>query len=337
MNLLYLISLIFIAAIIPSSAEDAPKSGTSIRASILTPKNNPVSLETLKKLAPKAKITTDKKPKSISYKIDWGKTTLTINSSADYDQDIQNKGALGWISRFPEEDLNTKEVVNLQKFIPTVKQTYGLVLPNGFDSNGTVTSFLLKLTEEINGYIFCHSSFYDFYGFHIIGLPTDPPFFGRAGRNIILLNNPVSPKDLITGRWNVTTTTQESDEETQIHLLMTSEDEFLKDGKYQSEGGVEILITPTGSDEGFTVNFDFKIEGTWIEKAGQIIVTSTSAKTINPRCELPDLEEFLTEMTKGFCEETDPEASWLLTRDQNIILLEEAELGITSMMVRKEN
>jgi len=334
MNLLHFLSLLFVVTFIPCSAEEDLPSQTPIHASIITPKNDPVTLETLKKFAPKAKITTDsEKPGATSHKITWGETTLVMNFSEDYDQETQNKGALGWISRFPKEDRNTKGVVKLQKVLPTVKHTYGLVLPHGFDGSGVITSFLLKLSEEIDGYLFCNNSFYDYQGFRVIGLPTNPPLFGRAGRNLILLENPVPPNELIIGTWDVFTTAKEEG----IEIILSSEDEFLKNGTYTSKGRFELLITPLDFDESFTSSFDFTIEGKWTEKAGQIIIDATSTKTNNPQSEIPELKEAIVGTAKEFSEDTDPDVNWILTRDRKIVFLEETENGIISMMVRKEN
>jgi len=334
MNLLYLLSLLFFVTFIPCSAEEDPSSQTPARASILTPQNDLITLKALKKLAPQAKITTDnKEPGSTSHKITWGETTLAMNFSEDYDQETQNKGALGWISRFPKEDRNTKGAIKLQKVLPTVKHTYGLVLPNGFDGNGIITSFLLKLSEQIDGYLFCNNSFYDHQGFRVIGLPTDPPFFGRAGRNLILLEDPVPPNELIIGTWDVFTTAKEEG----IEIILSSEEEFLKNGTYLSKGRFELLITPLDFDESFASSFDFTIEGKWTEKAGQIIIDATSTKTNNPQSEIPELKEAIVGTAKEFSEDSDPDVNWVLTRDRNMVLLQGTDAGMISMMVRKEN
>lgn len=103
---------------------------------------------------------------------------LQITVDANWQRDLQIAGIRGWINRFPEE---TKTLQPVQRFLLSLEEVvtcYGVVIESDFEMQGEVVSFLLKILEFQEGFMFSEQAFYDRKGVKIIGLPQSPETFG---------------------------------------------------------------------------------------------------------------------------------------------------------------
>lgn len=327
------VCLVAIAFITPTQAEVAIP---AVKASLLTPEDKLISMEQFEKLAPGAKVTrTDGPEGMVRYTAEWPDATVNLNFKPEYDHETQNDGALGFISRFPEEDRKTHESKELVDFIPSVRQAYGIVLPRGFDGKGHASALLRNLAKELDGYLISNSSFYDPRGFRILGHPIDSPFLGLAGRNLSYLEKPVPTKELLPGSWDVTFGLKNVDAEGTMQVWLESVDVFGEDGSHHSKGTMEIEITPPDSEDGFTMSFDFETTGRWEEKEGRVVVHADKATTANHQAEIEELKEVLEEMAAEMRKTTEPDRNWLIALDRDRVLFEESEAGVTGQMTRR--
>lgn len=327
------VCLVAIALIRTMGAEEAVP---AIKASLLTPKDKLISLEQFKALAEGAKVIRADDPGGIvRYTAEWPDVTVNLNYKPEYDHETQNEGALGFISRFPEEDRKTDEAKKLAGFIPSVRQAYGIVLPRGYDGKGHASALLRNLAKELDGYLVSNSSFYDRRGFRILGHPLDSPFLGLAGRNLSYLEKPVPTKELLPGSWDVTFGLKNVDAEGTMQVWLESVDVFGEDGGHHSKGTMEMEITPPDSEDGFTMSFDFETTGRWEEKEGRVVVHADKATTANHRSEIEELKEVLEEMAAEMRKTTEPDKNWLIALDRDLVLFEESEAGVTGQMKRR--
>lgn len=335
--------LCFLCTLLPLSPLSRAGEGDSppkeAKASLLSLREKPLGLPQIKELAPEATVKATVAKDMTSYAVEWKNAKVVINVREDYDQKTQNEGALGWISRFPKKERSTAAAANLQKFIPSVKRSYGIILPQGFDGGGVTSEFLLKLAAELQGLPFTNSSFYDRQGFKILGPPLDPPFFGRAGRNLLLFDKPVDPRELVTGKWDVETVHTDGSEGVTMEMRITAVDDFQADGILLSVGTARLSLSPDGTDEATGMSFDFSSREQWSVKDGrlQLMDVDGGVKTINHRCDNPAMKETLEEVIKELNKaDSDPEINWLISRDRELVILEEVELGFTSVMKRRK-
>lgn len=303
---------------------------------VFTPRAAPISLEELKEMAPDATILKDDAKKGLlSYSLEWGGgTKLTMNIKADYDHETQGNGMLGWLSKFPKSETQTPQVNKLSAFVRTIKNSYGLILPQGFDKEGNLTKFILKLGSEADGALFSANSFFDSQGFLIIGPPGAPPFIGQAGSSLLTMKPKVAIEDLIQGKWQAKMQHTESEDEVDMTVAVTSVDEFQPGGRFGSVGSTKILMIPQGESKGSPLSFDFIDEGTWEVKNDQVIITTTEMKTSNHKASNAELKELLEELIKEIREDKTPEKSWVISRDPDFMLLQEAEEGYVGTWTR---
>jgi hypothetical protein len=331
----YLASLIAVTVIRAVSAEEPPQA--AVRASLLTPNDQMVSLEQVEKLATGAKVTRSEQAEGFTrFTAEWPEVVVQINFKADYDHKTQNDGALGFVSRFPKEDRETPEAKKLAAFIPSVRQSYGVVLPRGYDEKGNASALLRDLAKHLDGYLISNSSFYDSRGFRVLGHPIDSPFLGRAGRNLYQLEPPVPTKDLLAGTWDLTFGMKQIEEGATVQMWMESVDVFGAEGSHQSKGSVEMEFTPADAEEGFSMSFDYENTGRWEEKDGKIVVHTGKVTTANHKAEIDELKEAVDEMAAEMSKTEEPDESWMIIRDRDLILFEESEQGITAQMKRKK-
>ena len=330
-HLICLVAVVFVRA---TAAEEAPQ---EVKVSILTPTEQPVSVEQIEKLATGAKVTRTEEPAgTVRFTAEWPDAVVHINFKSEYDHETQSKGALGFVSRFPEENRETGEAKQLIKFIPSIRQAYGVVLPRGFDRKGNASALLRDLAKHLDGYLISKSSFYDSRGFRVLGHPFESPFLGFSGRGISSLDKPIPAKELLAGSWDVTLSINQAVEDAAMHLWLQSVDEFGADGSHRSKGTAEITITPPDAEEGFAMSFDFESTGRWEEKDGKLVMHSEKTTTANHKAADEELKEVIEEIAAEMRKTTDPDVCWMLVRDRNLIVLEENETGVTGQMKRKE-
>jgi len=330
----HLIVLVTVTWIRAAGAQEAPQ---SVKASILTPNDKMVSPEQVEKLAPGAKVTRSEEEGGFTrFTATWPEAVVQINFKSDYDHKTQNDGALGFVSRFPKEDRETPEAKKLAAFIPSVRQSYGVVLPQGYDEKGNASALLRDLAKHLDGYLISNRSFYDSRGFRVLGHPIDSPFLGRAGRNLYQLEPPVPAKELLAGTWDLTFGMKQIEEGAGVQMWMESVDVFGADGSHQSKGTVEMEFTPADAEEGFTMSFDFENTGRWEEKDGKIVTKTDKATTANHKAEIEELKEAVDEMAAEMRKTDEADESWMIVRDRDLILFEESEQGITAQMKRKK-
>ncbi|MCW1886907.1 hypothetical protein OKA04_19360 [Luteolibacter flavescens] len=307
------------------------------KASLLTPKDKPVSLEEIEKLAPGAKVTRSEGAEGlIRFTAEWDEATVNINFKPDFDRETQTVGALGFISKFPEEDRKTPDARKLAAFIPSVQQAYGIILPRGFDSKGQASALLRDLAKQLDGYVISGGSFYDSLGFRVLGSPFDSPFLGRAGRGLYRPDPATPTAKILAGAWDATFGMKSVMEDATMQVWMESVDVFGEDGSHRSKGTMELLLTPTDAEEGFIMSLDFENTGGWEEKDGKIVIHAEKTTTANHQAEIEELKEVIEEMAAEMRKTTDPDLNWMIYRNPDLILFEESEVGITGQMKRKE-
>ena len=330
----HLIFLVAVAWFRAAVGEEAPQ---AVKASILTPNDKIVSQEQVEKLAPGAKVTRSEEEGGFTrFTAEWPEAVVQINFKADYDHKTQNDGALGFVSRFPKEDRETPDAKKLTAFIPSVRQSYGLVLPRGYDEKGNASALLRDLAKHLDGYLISNSSFYDSRGFRVLGHPIDSPFLGRAGRNLYQLEPPVPTKDLLAGTWDLTFGMKQIEEGATIQMWMESVDVFGADGSHQSKGSVEMEFTPADAEEGVSMSFDYENTGRWEEKDGKIVLHTEKVTTANHKAEIDEMKEAVDEMAAEMRKTDEPDKSWMIVRNRDQILFEESEVGITAQMKRRK-
>jgi hypothetical protein len=330
----HLIFLVAVTWIRTAGAEAAP---LAVKASILTPNDQIVSLEQVEKLASGAKVTRSEEPEGFTrFTAEWPEAVVQINFKSDYDRETQNAGALEFVSRFPKEDRETPEAKKLAEFIPSVRQSYGVVLPRGYDGKGNASALLRGLANHLDGYLISSRSFYDSRGFRVLGHPIDSPFLGRAGRNLYQPEPPVPAKELLAGTWDVTFGMNHVEEEGAMQMWMESVDVFGADGSHHSKGRVEMKVTPPDAEEGLAMSFEFENTGRWEEKDGKIVMHTEKATTANHQAEIEELKEAVEEMAAEMRKTDDPDVSWTIVRDRDLILFEESEVGVIGQMKRRK-
>lgn len=339
-HILSAILVLFVALIAGGRAQEP--AAEPVKVSILTPKEKAVDVEALKKLAPGASVTMspDGNDKNITrFTVDWKTTKVLVNLDEKYDQKLQNEGALGWISRFPEKERSSKTAAGLIAFIPKVKRTYGIVLPEGFDAGGLTTNFLLKLAAGLDGRLLANDTFYDSKGFALFGVPGQPPLFGRRGGS--LLTSPsggaAKPEELLEGTWDVSVVHRMSTEEIgDIWLNLKSVDEFKADGTHHSKGIAEIAVTPADGTKAVKMRFNLEHKGQWSIKDDKLVLLESAPKISNAKCEDPANQAFLDSFIEAYLEESpEPEENWLISRSPDIVYQEEVEVGIIAEMKRR--
>jgi hypothetical protein len=329
-----LIIFVAVAWFRAAGAEEAPQ---AVKASILTPNDKIVSLDQVEKLAPGAKVTRSEEEGGFTrFTAEWPEAVVQINFKSDYDHETQNVGALGFVSRFPKEDRETPEAKKLAGFIPSVRQSYGLVLPRGYDEKGNASALLRDLAKHLDGYLISNRSFYDNRGFRVVGHPIDSPFLGRVGRNLYHPEPPVPAKELLAGTWDMTFGAKHVEEDGAMQIWMESVDVFGADGSHHAKGTAEMELTTPDAEEGYSMSFEFETTGRWEEKDGQIVLHCDKATTANHQAELEELKEVVDEMAAQLSKTDEPDVNWMIVRDRDHILLEESEVGIIGQMKRRK-
>lgn len=304
-------------------------------AAVFTAREEPVSAEFLKKLDPDAVVKETKGKDGLrSFQVTWPTAGMKINFDPGKDQAEQNEGALGWISKFPPVELSAPGVAELQKFLPTAKRMYGIVIPKGYDEKGLTGSFLRKMAAELDGYIFAGNTFYDRAGFRLVGVPFDRPFAGRAGRTWLAPEVPQDLAGLLAGKWKVDDNFKVPFEENELKINTKSTEEYLPGGLYRSAGRVTVYLEVEEGGKAQELGFDLKVEGKWEVRDNQLIRTAGDTVTSNPRSS-PQFKELLAELMEGMREPSPPEAMWVISRHPDEVLLEEAEEGLFTVMKRE--
>jgi hypothetical protein len=321
----------------PADEQVAALATQEAKASILTQSEDIIVFDEIRKLAPGAKVEqSGDLAKGPIYTVTWDEAQVIVNTHKEgYEQKTQNEGAVGWISTLPEDQRRGEAVERLLAFLPKVKKTYGIVLPKGFDTKGMATGFLIRLTKDRGGYAFTNNSFYDTEGFRVTGNAMDPAFLGPMGKSMLLMDNPPGLAELMLGTWEVRTTMSMRTENATMTVVGNSVDDFGADGVWRSEGTLEFLIIPDGSDTGFKMSMKCKLKATWEVKDGAIWSTPVEITTTDHQVDFPELMEILKEMDEELQKDKKAEKSFVVARDRDLLIMQDHEMPMSSQMRRK--
>ncbi len=336
-NLLFLFLLLAIH--VRSAVAESPRKVAAM-ASIMTSQREIVRESTLTKFASGGTVKKTENGKGLtSYEIRWKEALVVFNIDDNYEQTSQNEGMLGWMADFPKEEKTSRAGLAFRKYIPTIARSYGVVLPEGFDTGGVTSAFLLGVARELEGYVFTDNCFYDALGFRVIGLPQSSPFFGRAGRNLVSLEGNIPLNELLAGKWAVTLTGNIVMESLIVGMEIKSVDEFRADGSHVSRGTAAFTVSSGEADPIARMGFDLTSKAAWKTKDGSIILEDEKTETAKPWCNPAEFKEMLDGIVEGLSDdsEDEPEEHWVICRDKNLILLQEKETGLTLSMKRQAN
>ena len=265
-------------------------------ASLLSTSEKVITLQQLQQLAPKAKVTKKINDTYTSFTLTWENTSIKLNVDKNYDQAINTKGLLGFLSQYPVEERATPHAKKFLQTIPSIKNTYGLILPTGFDEQGITTQFLTRLAAHTRGYLICNDGFYDPQGFLIIGPPHTQPYLGPAGKSIILLENKPDLKKLLTGTWKLEALMRETTPDFTLLLLINAKQTYQPDGSASAQGDLNLQYIPAGEENGFTATGTATFTSKWQIKDQLIHEETLTQKITDTKADVPELKDLLLEI-----------------------------------------
>lgn len=312
------------------------------KISLLSSADKLLSLEQLQQLAPGAKVAEEKKDKDTSFTVSWENTSMRISYFASYDQQANNQGMYDNYSRYPAKNLASPDAKKFLKAIPAFKYTYGMILPKGFDGEGTITQFLLRLATETKSYMLTNSSFYDQQGFRVMGPVFDPPFIGPAGKSIITLDSKANIKPLLAGTWNLDSVQRQSLGEDALLVIFSGTRDFQPDGTYTTKAIAAVRYIPKGEAGGPGAIGNYEENGTWSIEDDIYTEKYIQHTLTNIKADSAEIKEFLNET---FGEDVEKIAAnpprWIITRDPDTIITQVADsngqnICITLTRVKEE-
>jgi len=105
----------------------------------------------------------------------WPDVTVTLTIDPAWDRERQLSGIRGWLNRFPPQERGLPGVGAFLDALGGATTCYGTVIRPGYDGDGKVAQFILRLLRVAGGgFVFTHQSFYDQRGHRLIGSPGDP-------------------------------------------------------------------------------------------------------------------------------------------------------------------
>lgn len=333
--------LLAILAILPltlSAQDEEAIQPQQLPVPLLSTSEKIITLQQLQQLAPKAKVTQKINDEVTNFTLNWPNTSININIDKNYDQAENNDGLLGYLSQYPKEDLATPQAKKFIQTVPSIKNTYGIILPTGFDEQGLTTQFLIRLAAHTKGYLICNDGFYDSQGFRIIGPPHAQPYLGPAGKSIILLENKPDPKKLLTGTWKLEMIMRQTTPDFTLYLAIDAKQSYQPDGSASAKGDLTLQYIPAGEEDGFTATGTTTFTSKWQIKDKLLIEETLTQKLTDIKADAPELKELLLEV---FAEAEDEEDSpyWIITRDADTIILQDTKgegLNICLTLTRKK-
>lgn len=115
-----------------------------------------------------------------------------------------------------------------------------------------------------------------------------------------------------------------------------SKDEFQADGNFLSVGNATVTISSGDGEVMARLGLDFVNKGTWTIKDDHLVIEDGGTTTSNLKADSPQHREMLGEVAKEIEEKSEPEHHWLICREKDLIILEEAESGFTATMKRSK-
>ncbi|RYY51970.1 MAG: hypothetical protein EOO09_22530, partial [Chitinophagaceae bacterium] len=301
---------------------------TAVKAIILSRQGKAVNLETIRALAEGASVQLSKEEGTgrDRFSLEWKSTKAVIRAKEKYDPEKLDDALTELLAEFSMEGRDFDTLEALQEIIPA-NNAWGIELPDGFDSGGVSTSFLLRLATRMGGMIVCHDSFYNQHGFLIVGSPM-VPLFGRRGGNFLTSasGSPVRPEDFFPVVWAEEGEHPISVGKRTVTLVGTSVDDFGKDGRYLSKGTFFFTRDVPEGVESALSSYDSRMTGSWSIGNQKQLVTAGEFKIDNMLGEDPLLRKLMEGTVRILVGEDDKPLTiehWLISRDPDTVYLED--------------